>query len=153
MAQRGSLSAGIETWSLRLAKMSHRVRLCAFDCADGLGKLNALRAGVESELTRVMISRNRQKTKPMVKRTAMMNDWSAMPRADLVVGKPRGTVCNCGSRGVLRFPERCCADAARKKDRVYSVQDDEQIGYSGRVDGRTTGRSKWTTEAGQESGA
>lgn len=75
-----------------------------------------------------MISRNRQKTKPMVNRTAMMNDWSAMPRVDLVVGKPRGTVCNCGSRGVLRFPERCCADAARKRDRVYSVQDDEQIG-------------------------
>lgn len=30
------------------------------------------------------------------------------------------------------------------------MQDDEQIGYSGRVDGRTTGRSKWTTGAGRE---
>lgn len=76
-----------------------RVRLCASDCADGLGKLNALRSPVESELTKVMISMNRQKTKPMVKRTAMIDDWSAMPRGGWVVGKPGGTVCKCGSRG------------------------------------------------------
>lgn len=99
MAQRNPLSAGIETWSLRLVEMTHRVRLCACDCADGLCKLHAPRSQVELELTRVMISRNRQKTKPMVKRTAMMNEWFATPWADWVVGKPWGTVGNCGSRG------------------------------------------------------
>lgn len=92
-----------------------RVRLCASDSADGLGKLNALRSQVESELTRVMISMNRQKTKPMVKRTAMMNDWSAMPWVDWVVGKPRWTVCNCGSRGFKVSRERLLRECSEEE--------------------------------------
>lgn len=40
--------------------------------------------------------------------------------------------------------ERLRRGYSEQEGSSYSVQDDEQIGYSGRVDGRTTGRSKWT---------
>jgi hypothetical protein len=54
--------------------------------------------------------------------------------------------CSCGSRGVLRFPKRVAqADAARKRDRDSSVQDDEQIGLF--WDGRS---QVWPEASGQE---
>lgn len=89
-----------------------RVRHCASECADGLGISNALRSQVESELTRVTISMNRQKTNPMVKRTAMMNDCSAiaMPWADWVDCQAAWDSVQLRFSWVLRFPERGCSE-------------------------------------------
>lgn len=45
--------------------------------------------------------------------------------------------------------ERLRRGCSEEEGSSYSVQDDEQIGYSGRADGRTTGLSRWTG-TGQE---
>lgn len=104
-------------------------------CADGLGRLDAPRSHAESELTRVMISMNRQKTNPMVKRTAMANEWSAIPRGGRVVGRPGGAAQFAVLVGfkVSRETELRERKHGEEEGSSLAVQDDEQVGYSGRA--------------------